>query len=287
MAVVGPNADRAVIMGGGSAHVEPAHLTSPLAALRAHLGDAVEVVHQPGVDITRAAVTVRGPVHAALSVDGEVVRTEVWPAMQMVTFGPPEEVGDDFTVRATSPFTPARTGPHDLRPRPGRRGPGHRRRRGGARRHRRPAPTGPQLPGLRLQGAVGTVDLEAGEEVEVVVEYRSEGADGVHGVRVGVRAALPDDALDRAVAAAAEADVAVVVVGTDDEWESEGFDRRTMDLPGDQEELVRPGGGGQPPDGGGGQRRRPGDHGLGRRSRRRSSSPGSAARRWGRPWPGS
>jgi beta-glucosidase len=41
------------------------------------------------------------------------------------------------------------------------------------------------------------------------------------------------------VAAAAEADVAVVVVGTDDEWESEGFDRRSMDLPGEQEALIR------------------------------------------------
>ena len=36
----------------------------------------------------------------------------------------------------------------------------------------------------------------------------------------------------------ATADAAVVVVGTNDEWESEGHDRETMDLPGDQDELV-------------------------------------------------
>ena len=52
-------------------------------------------------------------------------------------------------------------------------------------------------------------------------------------------AELPPDAMERAVAAAGEADVAVVVVGTDDEWESEGFDRRSMDLPGEQDELIR------------------------------------------------
>ena len=239
VAVIGPNADRAVVMGGGSAQVEPAHLTSPLAALRAHLGEAVEVVHQPGVDISRSAVTVRGPVHAEVSVDGEVVRTETWPTTQMVSFGPPEEVGDDFTVRATTTFTPARTGPHAF----------SLVQAGRARVTvagevvvdgiADPPERGHSFLGFGSKEAVGSVDLVAGEEAEVLVEYRSEGAEGVYAVRVGVQATLPDDALDRAVAAAAEADVAVVVVGTDDEWESEGFDRRTMDLPGDQDELVR------------------------------------------------
>jgi beta-glucosidase len=41
-----------------------------------------------------------------------------------------------------------------------------------------------------------------------------------------------------AVAAAASADVAIVVVGTDEMWESEGRDRRTVTLPGRQDELV-------------------------------------------------
>jgi beta-glucosidase len=50
----------------------------------------------------------------------------------------------------------------------------------------------------------------------------------------------PDDALlAEAEAAAREADVAIVVVGTTDEVESEGFDRTTLALPGRQDELVR------------------------------------------------
>ncbi|HEY0119259.1 MAG TPA: glycoside hydrolase family 3 C-terminal domain-containing protein [Cellulomonas sp.] len=43
----------------------------------------------------------------------------------------------------------------------------------------------------------------------------------------------------QAVAAAAAADVAIVVVGTTEEVESEGWDRTDLDLPGDQDELVR------------------------------------------------
>ena len=44
--------------------------------------------------------------------------------------------------------------------------------------------------------------------------------------------------LERAVRIAAEADIAIVVVGTTEEVESEGFDRTTLALPGRQDELV-------------------------------------------------
>ncbi len=66
----------------------------------------------------------------------------------------------------------------------------------------------------------------------------STGRSGFCGVRLGVRPVDPPDLLERAVAAAAAADVAVVVVGTNDEWETEGEDRSTIQLPGDQDELV-------------------------------------------------
>src|SRR5664280_1650706 len=44
--------------------------------------------------------------------------------------------------------------------------------------------------------------------------------------------------MERAVAAAASAEVAVVIVGSNSDGESEGFDRDDLDLPGDQVELV-------------------------------------------------
>ena len=47
-----------------------------------------------------------------------------------------------------------------------------------------------------------------------------------------------DERLERAVALAASADVAVVVVGTTDEVESESFDRVSLGLPGRQDELI-------------------------------------------------
>lgn len=55
-----------------------------------------------------------------------------------------------------------------------------------------------------------------------------------HGEPVGTA----DELLEEAVAVAAAADVAVVVVGTTEEVESEGVDRATLALPGRQDELV-------------------------------------------------
>ena len=61
----------------------------------------------------------------------------------------------------------------------------------------------------------------------------------VTGFRVGCMPVDAPDLMERAVAAAADAEVAVVVVGTNDEWETEGRDRDSLGLPGEQDELVR------------------------------------------------
>ena len=86
----------------------------------------------------------------------------------------------------------------------------------------------------------GRLPLRAGEEVDLAVRYRPDAAAPAARMTLGVEApALPDDQeLDRAAALARDADAAVVVVGTTDEIESEGFDRTSLALPGRQDELV-------------------------------------------------
>jgi hypothetical protein len=85
----------------------------------------------------------------------------------------------------------------------------------------------------------GAVALEEGEEVDLVV--RHEPGPRHASVRLGVEPpARPDDEeLARAVALARDADAAVVVVGTTERIESEGFDRASLALPGRQDDLVR------------------------------------------------
>jgi beta-glucosidase len=91
------------------------------------------------------------------------------------------------------------------------------------------------------------VELRAGEEVPVVLCYRPKGTGGFGETEVAVvsfqlnlaRQTSDEEDLGRAVALAAAADAAVVVVGTTEEVESEGFDRDSLALPGRQDELVR------------------------------------------------
>jgi len=83
------------------------------------------------------------------------------------------------------------------------------------------------------------VELEAGRPVELAIEFDCADAALLRGVVVGHRPPMPSDGIDRAVAAARDADVAVLVVGTNGDWETEGVDRDSMNLPGEQDELIR------------------------------------------------
>src|SRR5258706_3971194 len=88
------------------------------------------------------------------------------------------------------------------------------------------------------------IELEAGKAVEVVAETTNEirpmtkqiATGRTHmngGVRIGYKEEDTVDHLQQAVDVAKSADVAVVIVGLDAEWESEGYDRKNMDLPKD------------------------------------------------------
>ena len=90
-----------------------------------------------------------------------------------------------------------------------------------------------QPPELRVP-----VEMRAGRDVDVRVEFRPEARFVT--MRLGI-APQSDDAvlIQEAVAAATAADVAVVVIGSAEGSESEGFDRPGMSLVGSQDELVR------------------------------------------------
>ena len=48
----------------------------------------------------------------------------------------------------------------------------------------------------------------------------------------------PEKAIEEAVTIASSSDAVIVVAGLSPEWESEGFDRPSLDLPGRQSELI-------------------------------------------------
>ncbi|WP_062076811.1 beta-glucosidase [Demequina globuliformis] len=92
-------------------------------------------------------------------------------------------------------------------------------------------------------GAPAEVTVDAPRAARIVSRHQVIDAAGYgRMVRAEIRHALPrrsdEQEIADAVAAAKAADLAVVVVGTNEECESEGWDRVTLALPGRQDELV-------------------------------------------------
>ncbi|KAF1932188.1 glycoside hydrolase family 3 protein [Didymella exigua CBS 183.55] len=101
------------------------------------------------------------------------------------------------------------------------------------------------------QDVLKSIHLTANKPVEIRIESTSEvrPASKVSiigrrhdygGCRIGYQEEDGINRLAEAASTAAAADVAVLVVGLDAEWESEGYDRQTMDLPkgGSQDALI-------------------------------------------------
>lgn len=96
----------------------------------------------------------------------------------------------------------------------------------------------------------GSVDLKAGVAHDILVEYVNVRgpADGDEdetlcdvnpAVRLGGAPVIDGDGeISKAVRLATEADVAIVVVGLNSDWETEGYDRKTLSLAGRTDELV-------------------------------------------------
>ena len=255
LAVIGPNADRAQIMGGGSASLRPHRLVTPLDALRVAVGDTVTVVHAPGCDNRRStpllggrATSAPGGTGEGLAVDwfanpdlaGDPVHHSHVPVAEIFGLEPPVpglDHPDGWSFRAHTTLTPEVSGTHVFT-------------LVQAGRARvivdgttvidgwvDKLPRGTAYYGLGSVEVEASVELTAGHPVAVVVEFWTGRPAGA--LRVGCRPPESPDQMDRAVAAAADADAVVLVVGTTGEWESEGQDRPSMDLPGRQDELVR------------------------------------------------
>ncbi|MFI5317354.1 MAG: beta-glucosidase family protein [Myxococcota bacterium] len=248
LAVIGPNAASAVTQGGGSARVRPHYSVSPLEALRKRCGDGVEVHFEAGCT-SHKTLPALGPD----LLEGRL-RVEYWngheatgaPALvresreaSFTWFGnfAPEIQPGAFAVRVSGVLAPPVSGEHEF------------------------ALVSAGKSRLFVDGALvvdnwteqapgdaffnlgsaekrGSKRLEAGRRVELAVEFANIDRPMLGGLKVGCLAAAPADLLERAVSRAAACDAAVVVVGMNDEWESEGHDRASLQLPGRQAELI-------------------------------------------------
>lgn len=268
VAVLGPNAATARVQGGGSAGVFPAEVVSPLLGLQRALGSGVEVVHTPGSlpvdrpqsvtpDLVTDPETGEPGVRAGfIAADGSVLFSEnrrsgwlQWDRTAGVFAAARVEVRAVLTADVGGEWVLGVGGAGDVRL---------------------------TVDGVVVEGHLAQdPDAAAGRLAQPLVTHRSELAAGQRVVVAASRAVplptsspgaggdtvdpdvpdLPDfvdidlvvrgprrtdaDELAAAVELARTSDVAVVVVGTSELEESEGFDRDTLALLGNKDELVR------------------------------------------------
>jgi beta-glucosidase len=255
LAVIGPNAIRPAIHGGGSAVVMPVSVSTPAAALAEALAGQAEVTVAPGCQTwvvvpEPAARSLRDPATGEPGVrlefrgsDGGLLAAEHRYSTALAWWDqlpPGIGWGQAGSIVLITSFRPDATGPHVL----GAAGVGHLTLTVDGTVVAEGATAVPDDPveAMARPGQIrAAAEFQAGREVVVRLEFRpAADGEGPLAVRLGIVPAADEDAmLAEAEQAARRADVAVVVVGSPPMAESEGFDRSTLALPGRQDELVR------------------------------------------------
>ena len=246
IALIGPNAVTLHVLGGGSSTVRPTHVVTPEEGLRARYPEAAVRVARGGnarrlaaeLDLTAPAASITATYRAA---DGSVVAVHELPTWDGWIWDVPDGVE---TVDLAVAVVLAEPGTHYLSL--GTVG-AHRIEVDGTLASEDDRPAGVEVV---LNSTINNPD---GVEVAVAVteprEVRIESSHrvvraGGYGavVRAAYRHRLPersiDDEIAEAVEAARSSELTVVIVGTNEEVESEGWDRESLRLPGRQDELV-------------------------------------------------
>ncbi|KAH7156655.1 glycoside hydrolase superfamily [Dactylonectria macrodidyma] len=262
VAVIGPNANRAIAGGGGSASLNPYYNTIPLESIRkvaeknvtfaqgCHIHKWLPVASKYCSDKAgKPGVTIDW--YAGDKFDGSpvVIQRRTNTDLFLWDSAPLSQVGPEWSAIATTYLTATTTGKHTVS-------------------FMSVGPGKLHVDGklvldlwdwteegeAMFDGSIDylvEVDMEAGKAVELKVEMTNElrpmskqktfGITHKYGgCRIGFKEQDKVDYIQQAVETAQAADVAVVIVGVDAEWESEGYDRQTMDLPvdGTQDRLI-------------------------------------------------
>ena len=255
LAIIGPNAKVAQIMGGGSAQVNAHYAVTPFEGIIARVGNHVTVHYEQGCtnykllpllesDLLLAGT--QGTEHGlaveffnTLDFTGISIHREIQPKSELSWFGemPAGVNPQQFSLRATGRFFPRESGDYTF----GLISIGRSRLSiDGQQVIEKWTEQTNEGDFIGMGGSEGqaTVTLEAGRAYLLTLELSKSEAVPLGAVHLGCLRPVPADAIERAVALAATTDVAIVCVGFGGEWQSEGFDRPNMDLPGKQDALV-------------------------------------------------
>ncbi len=244
LAVLGPNASVARTGGGGSSMVDPVSSISPLEGLKNALGNKVKINFAPGVIINGDTKPLEAKFFfkdEGLKENG--IKAEYFDNKNLE--GSPVKVindkqinfdwgggspfndfpKDNFSVRWTTYLKPPVSGEFELIAATD----------DGVRLYLNDKLVIDDWVDRAVTTSLYKVNLEKDKHYKIVLEYYENGgsASAVFGWN------LPgEDKIIKAVNAAKNSDAAIIFAGTSNNFESEGFDRKDLVLPGDQDKLI-------------------------------------------------
>ncbi len=256
VAVIGHNALHARTQGGGSATVLPERVVSPLEGIRSAFPDA-EVSYSLGAIVQEGLAelgrdAMRNPATGGpgvrvemLDAQGDLLFSEDRLASELVYFGGDAPIGTMSSLVFETDYTPAESGLQRIGF--ASVGTGKVFVDGELLTEQTSEAVGDDLGAAFLSppAASAPIEFEAGRTVRIRVEFTPQFMSGelsnALSIMIGTEPAEmdADQLIAQATRAAAEAEVAVVVVGTNSRVESEGYDRSDLSLPGRQDDLVR------------------------------------------------
>jgi beta-glucosidase len=256
VAVIGPNAAKASIQGGGSAGVTPFYTVAPLEALKNKLGDKVKITYELGCPSNLFTLPLNAEYLAAGDKNNEPgllgeyfnnndlsgrpagTKIETRFRQRWGSDAPPfRDIKDEFSVRWTGNFKASTTGLYKF----GIATEGWCRIYIGKKLVCSNWGENTVFDFMPSSEKTGDITMEAGRSYPIKIEFcRNPAMSSVmRSLRIGCNVPVPADLAERAAAAAKNADAAIIFTGLTDEYESEGFDRKTMDLPKGQAELIQ------------------------------------------------
>ena len=245
IAVIGPNAKRAQIMGGGSAQLNAHYRVSPWEGLVAQLGED-QLTYAVGCGNDRFEPLLRGTLtveyFANEKLAGEPVHIGTQEDAQAFWIGNVADGKVDplhFSARVRATYTPEKSGTHRV----GIYSAGFAKVFVNGKLVADAWTNWTKGRTFFEEGCdevVGTIDLEAGRTYDVTIEFATKdfATLGLAAFACGIGLPLGDADLAEAVRAARNSDVAVVFIGRNGEWDTEGSDLPGIELPGRQNELV-------------------------------------------------
>ena len=252
LAVIGPNAKEAQIIGGGSASLRPHYQIHPLAAIQERLGSNKEILYSKGCHTHKYLPKINEKLmkdnsgflveyfdgnqfDKNLILSEHLTGSKFWVFEGFAKDVISKEDRPNISVKFSCEYTPDISGNHEFEI-------------FGIGKCRllindnelidnwTSTDPGEAFFTFGSASKKGIVNLKKGETCKIEVQYHFEGS--FPAVYIGCQAPDEVDIFKESIDAASSADEVLLIVGTNSDWETEGNDRADFNLPSNQNELI-------------------------------------------------